>query len=113
MQDGVMEILYYRTDRGGIAISLDEGETVIIPSGRKMPITPVWKETDEDLEDSLTVMQAGALEEFREKPPMTDLEQMAWNLRKAERQDEKNYAQPEPDHRYVRESALVVVAEFD
>jgi hypothetical protein len=44
---------------------------------------------------------------------MTDLEVMAWNMRKIERQEEKGYAQPEPDHRYVRESALVVVAEFD
>lgn len=116
MHDGIFDILYYRNARGGVAFSPDEGETVVVPIGRRIPITPVWKETDEDAEDLeplLTPVQSQILEEFKQKPPMTRIEQMAWELGRRERLAEKDYAQPEPEHRKLLESAIVVVSDFE
>lgn len=117
MNNGVFEILFYRNPRGGVAFSPDEGETVVVPIGRRIPLTPVWKEeVDEDAEEMekfLTPVQLQMLEEFRERPPMTQIEQMAWELGRRERLAEKDYVQPEPEYRKILDSAIVVVSDFE
>lgn len=113
MRDGILEVTYYRNCHGAVSVSLDEGETVVIPMGRTIPLTPVWEESDEDgLDALLTPSQAQALAEFRARPPMTELEQMAWDMRKRRLAAVKDYAQPIPEPRKIRESARVVVSDL-
>jgi len=112
MQIGVLEILYYRNPKGAVAISLDEGVTVVIPSGRRLPTTEVWEETDEDnLEELLTEHQVQVLADFRSRPALTGLDLMAWRLGQREKAAfAKGYAQSELTyrHRTIKESARVV-----
>lgn len=113
MRDGILEVIYYRNCHGAVSVSLDEGETVILPTGRRIPLTPVWEESDEDgLDMLLTPPQVQALAEFRARPPMTELEQMAWDMRKRRLAVAKDYAQPVPEPRKIRESAKVVVSDL-
>jgi hypothetical protein len=117
MQNGIFTILYYRNSRGGVAFSPDEGETVVVPKGRRIPITSVWQEIDdedeEDILPGLTPIQVQILEEAKQRPPMTELEQMAWELGRRERLAERDYAPPENEFRRILESAIVVVSDFE
>ena len=71
------EPLFYRNCVGAVALSVDDGETVWIPQGRNIPLTPAWKWTDEDgLEACLNDVQTKALEHARNAPPLSDLEQI-------------------------------------
>lgn len=54
------DLLYFTNYRGAVAVSYDDGETVVIPSGRCIPLTPLWVPEHEDLalvRDSLTLEQ--------------------------------------------------------
>jgi hypothetical protein len=114
MKDGILDLLYYRNPQGNVAISLDEGETVIIPSGKRLRVTPVWVETDEEgLESRLTQEQADALAVFRVKPPMTDLEQMVWKMHKRKLAAAYQYAPLNEPSRKIMESAQVVVSDLE
>jgi len=110
----VDELLFYRNKIGAVAISVDDGETVWIPSGRNLPLTLAWEWTDEPgLETLLTPQQNKVLEEAKNAPPLTEIEKMAEDLRKRQRDAQKDYFQPPPPHRRVRESVLVVTSDPD
>lgn len=54
-----------RRGQGAPALSLDDGETILDPRGRKAPVSAVWSEVDEDPEDvydELTDNQRAALD---------------------------------------------------
>lgn len=107
------EPLFYRNCVGAVALSVDDGETVWIPQGRNIPLTPAWKWTDEDgLEACLNDVQTKALEHARNAPPLSDLEQMAEKLRKGQLKTKKDYRQSRV-FRQVSESVLVVKSDPD
>jgi hypothetical protein len=104
------EILYFTTPKGLVAVSLDEGETIVLPSGKTMKPTEVWEEASTDLIDKLTPIQRAALDTFRAAPEMTDLERMAWDLHKGTLKAAKHYAprDSKPETPDVSLGALVV-----
>lgn len=76
-------IIFYGNGRGGGAVSLDGGVTVIVATGRRLNLadTPVWKNADpEEIEPLLSEAQGAALAAYRERPPLSPLEKMAEDL---------------------------------
>lgn len=48
---------YYRNHAGKVAVSLDGGTTIRLPTGRLVPLDEAWSEVDDDLFDELTPEQ--------------------------------------------------------
>lgn len=109
----VEDIIYYTTEKGLVAVSLDEGETIVLPTGKRMPPTEAWEETSEDLESRLTDAQKRALRVALGKPEMSEVGALAWKHRKRVIHDNRAYVQHEAPRREVRESALVVSSDFE
>jgi len=119
MKSADSDILYYGNGRGGAAVSLDDGITVIVATGRTLDRTgvPMWEETDlEDIEALLTEPQKKAIQDYRNRPPLTPLQEMAERLRrKTALRLRRENAQPN-SHTYLGqlgEEALVVMSEED
>jgi len=113
MQNGVLDLIYYVNPKGWIAISFDEGETLIIPDGRRVTVNPVWEEESDDLEEQLSPKQQAELVKFRARPPMTEAEQTAWDIRKMRLNHSRIYAQPEAARPKIPESAMVITSALD
>lgn len=61
------DALYYRNRRGDTAISIDDGETVYLPTGRHIGRLPAWVEIDEDeAEPTTEALEAAAAAEAAE-----------------------------------------------
>lgn len=100
-----IEVLFYRNRKGDVAVSLDDGETVWTPQGRNIPMTPAWEWADEDgLELLLTPHQVKAIEDARNAPPLTEIEELVLRLHKRQLAVRKDYYQPPPPPRRVRTS---------
>jgi len=113
MQKGVLDLIYYTNPKGWVAISFDEGETIVLPMGKKIPVNPVWEEEGDDMEDKLSPSQREALVKFRAQPPLNETQQMAWELRKRRLEHAKFYAAPEIIHPKIPESARAVTSDVD
>lgn len=109
----VTDIIYYVTAKGLVALSLDEGETIILSSGKRMPPTEVWEETSDDLEASLSDKQKTLLVEARKKKPMTEIEALAWAHRKRERHDKRAYTKGPKFVRELGENVAVVKSDLE
>jgi hypothetical protein len=57
----MIDLLYYRNRSGAVAVSADDGEQVIIPSGRTLPWREAWTEDDGDLRAELSEPQVKAI----------------------------------------------------
>ncbi|MDB4277995.1 hypothetical protein N9917_00030 [Deltaproteobacteria bacterium] len=57
----MIDPLYYRNRANAVAVSVDDGETVIIPLGRELPWREVWEEVDGDLRAELSEAQERAV----------------------------------------------------
>lgn len=109
------DIVLYTNNKGGVAISIDGGETLMIADGRFLPVgETVWTEGDVD-ESRLSDAQTKYVEDARSlSGEMTELQKIAANLRRDRRARESDYYRPkEPIKRKLPESALVIAAEFD
>lgn len=113
MQNGILDLIYYTNPKGWVAISFDEGETIVLPMGKKIPVNPVWEEDGDDLEAELSPLQQAELVKFRARPPMTQVEQMAWDLRKSRLEHARFYAKPDVVHPKIPESARAITSEVD
>jgi len=108
--------LYYENGRGGVAVSLDAGEFVIVKTGRKLLLTqvPLWEESHEDLEHLLSPEQVAALEKARAAPPPTEMGGLVNTFRKRrlqqERQDGK--ARPKAAPRKLSDSVRVITSDL-
>jgi hypothetical protein len=112
MQNGTLDLIYFVNPKGWVAVSFDEGETLVIPDGRKITVNPVWEEVD-DLEDQLSPKQQAELVKFRARPLMTEAEQTAWDMRKMRLNHARFYAQPEDIKPRIPESAQVIMGAVD
>lgn len=113
MYGRIEDIIYYETAKGLVAVSLDEGETIILPSGKTMPPTEMWEESPIDLKDKLNALQLEAVEKFLAQPGMTELEQIAWRHHKRALGVAKDYKPPAPEYPEVPMDAVVVKSEDD
>jgi hypothetical protein len=105
---------YYRNPSNVLGLSLDEGETLILPTGKVVPMRPdVWEFDSDSSEDDLSVEQKERLRAHQDKPPMTEIEELAWKLHKGERSLNKTFQPPSLDipRHGVRESAIAVVSD--
>jgi len=112
-----LDIFYYENPRGGVAVSVDDGEHLVIPSGRVLLAEDtVWDEVSSDLESKLTAAQAEVLRQAREDfAAMGDIDLMVEAFRRRRLSEEQRnpvYKAP-GKHRQLPESALVVMSEPD
>lgn len=54
--------IYYCNQRGAVAVSIDDGHRLLLPTERVIPLTDAWEESDEDLRAELTSWQRRLLE---------------------------------------------------
>lgn len=109
-------VLYFQNLKGKVAISLNLGESVIIPNGRTISLdhTSAWEEVSEDLEKDLSDIQIKKMEEFLNRPPPGELENMADVLGRGLRDlDRRTKAKPLEQRIGIPNSALVVCSDFD
>ena len=113
MEEGILDIIYYTNPMGAVSVSYDEGETIVLPTGRRIPLNRIWEESEEDMEPKLSPPQQAELALFRARPPMTEIEQIAWDLRKQRLANARFYAEPEVARIVIPESAQVVMSEIE
>ncbi len=106
------EIVYYTNGKGGVAFSDDDGATVVVPSGRRIDMTPVWEECSDDLEGELNTLQVAKLDAIRSQP-LTEIQAMARKMALLERKQAYMYPPKSVTYPKVGESALVIKADFD
>ena len=110
------DIVYFENGRGGVAISWDGGENVMVVTGRMISThTSAWEESSDDLFDQLNDRQREALEAAKvETIPL--LKQEARDLGRRLRATDRSgvFAPREaPIHPRLAESARVVMSEID
>ena len=110
---------YYLNPSGKVAFSMDEGDTLCLPSGKLIPYQDAWEEVQDDLQGKLTPTQAktlGAMQKAaEERSRLTGIDKIADDLvtrGKAERKKAR-YAEPKPVYPKISESALVVTSDPD
>lgn len=110
-----LQILFYVNGRGGYAVSVDDGETLFLSSGKTIPQAgTVWQEAlDEDVEPRLSAQQRQVVAEVRARPPARGVAAITEQYRADRIFASRHYAQPDPEPVSVPESALVIKAEFD
>ncbi len=113
MYGKVDDIIYFVTEKGLVAPSLDTGETIVLPSGKTMPPTEVWEESPVDLKDKLNASQLALVDKFLACPPMTKLEEIAWQHHKRSLAGAKFRPPPEQVMPDVNLDALVVTSDLE
>ena len=109
-----IELLYYRNPTGLIAVSFDQGETIILPSGKRMPLTQFWEELPEDYRSDLTKEQESLLKVHLEIEDKSEMGQIVRRYRQRRIVQERlDGITPDPTYRKVSADVLVVVADFD
>jgi len=89
---------YYRNPKGVVGLSLDEGETLMLPSGKVLPVRhEVWEADSDDPEAELSPKQQAYLAAHRSKPPMTEIDELAWKLHKGMRSLHRTFDIPNTD----------------
>lgn len=82
-----LEVQFYENGRGGVAISVDGGEHVIIANGRRLLLADTtWEDSDENWE-ALTEPQRAAVEEAKVQlaglnEAQSDLDEIVFKYRK-------------------------------
>lgn len=57
-----MSLNYYRNRSGLVAVSYDDGDTVVVPTGRVLEVTEAWTDVEDDCHAELTPEQLRILE---------------------------------------------------
>lgn len=115
MSDVKVDPVYYRNRAGAIALSLDDGDTLVLPTGQRIDLNPMWEEVDPVEEGSLTKPQQEAIAEARAAPAPSTLDTIIKDYGRARRDASRDYG-PGSEGRPIRrlpEDVLVVVADFD
>jgi len=110
---------YYRNPKGLVAISVDEGETVCIPSGKVLPWAEAWEETMDNLGAELTPAQQAVIDkielEAQERANLTGIDKMVADLEDrtiAERAKHEWVEKPR-EHPVLPEGAQVICSDPD
>lgn len=80
----VVEPHFYRNPKGVVGLSIDEGLTLMLPSGKVLPIRhDVWDFDLDEPEDELAPKQREYLDRYRKKQDeATPIDELAWKLRR-------------------------------
>lgn len=108
------ELFYYRNPTGLIAVSFDQGETIVLPSGKRMEYTHFWEELPDDHHSELTPEQDAVLKSHLEIEDKSEMGQIIRKYRQRRLLQERlDGITPEPTYRKLPEDVMVVVADFD
>lgn len=108
------DIIFYENGRGGVALSVDGGQLILLANGKILPAEDtVWEVSYEDVEAKLTPVQRDALEEARKAPPLDELGEVLAEARRDRIRARKNSLQTPRPIPKVPEGALVVVSDFE
>ena len=114
-----MEPVYYRNCAGMIAISVDDGDSLVLPNGRVIETNSMWEET-EPAPQSLTERQQEILKKVTDQETANDkasavLAGIVKGYSRTRRIVDRDFG-PGPEDRPIRrlsEDVLVVLADFD
>lgn len=110
-------VLYYENGRGGIAVSIDDGDHVILANGKILYTHhTVWEECAEDYEDLLSPIQKEAVERARKAwEERKDVDEVISAFRRDRLKAERRTPQKgKPEKKIqVPEGALVVMSELE
>ncbi len=107
-----IDIIYYTNNRGAYAVSIDQGEYLILADGRQLQVHgTVWEECGAEAEAHLTPLQKDAIQEAI-ATPATEMDQITMKYRRA-RLEARQRAAAEKPLRKLDERSLVVKADFD
>ena len=108
----ITDIIYYTNNRGGYALSVDQGEYLMLADGRTITVHgTIWEECGAEAEDHLSPQQKEALREALETP-QDEMDQITAKYRRARLEARARDAVVKPI-RTLDERALVVKADFD
>ena len=93
-----IEPYFFRNPKGVVGVSIDEGETLMLPGGKVLLIRhEVWDNDCDIIEEELSPKQKIYLEYLRSKPPMTTVEEIAWRFRKDRQSLNRTFDIPDRD----------------
>ena len=115
MSSWEQDIIFYTNGRGGVAVSVDRGDSLILANGRNIQAAEtVWEETDEDVEARLTDVQKQAVTEVRSRPELDGMDKIVYGYTRARQNIQRN-DMPLPGRKppVLSEDAVVVVSDLE
>ena len=112
---GNMELQFFKNKSGTlIAVSYDDGDTIVLPSGKVMEVTDAWEDVVEDLTSELSEQQNRILANWRSSRGNSEMGALVRNYsRNRKLQEERDGTEREPERRRISPDVLVVVSDFD
>jgi hypothetical protein len=109
-----MEILYYTNGRGGLAISIDGGEHVVIKTGRRLLLRDTrWEETDDESiplsPEQEAAVEAALAELAALSEDQKELNDLVVKYRKRRLRHAKTHPTREPEKRHRKLPPSVMV----
>lgn len=109
-----MELFYYRNRSGLISVSCDQGDTIVLPSGKVMEHNEFWEDTTDDLRAELTPEQEAALQRQLARQDNSEMGQIVRRFSRNRKDQERlDGVEPDPVRRRLSADVLVIVADFD
>jgi hypothetical protein len=110
-----MELQFFKNKSGTlIAVSYDDGDTIVLPSGKVMEVTDAWEDVVEDLTSELSEQQNRILANWRSSRGNSEMGALVRNYsRNRKLQEERDGTEREPERRRISPDVLVVVSDFD
>ncbi len=94
-----------------VAVSCDQGDHIIIPSGRVMEGNPFWLDADGGLNDKLTMEQTDALQRALNRFDSSPLGEITRNFsRNRKAQERLDGIVEEKEHRVLSDNAKVIMS---
>lgn len=109
-----VDLCYFRNRSGLVAVSCDEGDTLILPTGKIMEFNEFWEDVEEDLKSQLTTPQDAALQRMIARIDQSEIGGIVRTYSRNKRiQERLDGVDHEPVYRTLSPDAIVVVADFD
>lgn len=108
------DLFYYRNRTNLVAVSCDQGDTIVLPSGKVMECNNFWEEVTENLRSELTPAQESEIlvqMASIDTSPVGEIVRRFSRNRKA--QERLDGISKEPEYRKLPDDVMVVVADFD
>jgi hypothetical protein len=108
-------LYYYRNRSGMVAVSYDEGNNIIIPTGRIIELIDAWEEVPEDCRSELNADQLRILESMQKSQRTDAMGHIINSFGRENRDAQRRDVGPDNSYRIreLPESARVVVASFN
>lgn len=111
----MIPLYYYRNRSNMVAVSYDEGNNIIIPTGRVIEVIDAWEEFPEDCYNDLNADQIRILKFMQEGQRTDEMGKIINRFGRELRAEEHRDCGPDNSYRIreLPESVRVVVASFN